>query len=178
MYPLYDNLKAFFSRYGLSYTEYSHDATDTCDKSAAMRQALGIAGEGSKNICFHAKGRYFLVTTLASYDFKARIFKRAFGSKDIRFADEQELSLQVGAPFGCVPPLGFCNEGLPLFVDERILSLEHFLFNPAIHTKTWQVSGETMRQAYASCKNPIYFFHINEDGTLSFTNRDGEVCFA
>gem|GEM_PF-1980234 len=81
----------------ISFEEISHEPTTSCEHSAVLRKKAGWNAGGSKNIVFHAKGKLYLVTTLGTKDIKARKFKKPFGTKDIRFASQEEITkIQLG----------------------------------------------------------------------------------
>jgi len=166
---LHQNILSILSASGEPFATFDHTATDTCESSAAMRHSLAIDGAGSKNICFHAKGQFYLVVTLASKEIKARAFKKPFGTKDIRFASADELATQVGAPFGCVPPFGFESVSLPIFVDADIFSQAFFLFNPAIATQTIQIAPKSLLALYQKIPQKVVIFKkISEEEGLEF----------
>lgn len=89
-----------------------------------------MEGIGSKNLLFHCKGNFYLVTTMGDTQIKARNFKHEFGSKDIRFASQDEITLCTQAVIGSIPPFGFTNPKIPIYVDMEIFDHEYFCFNP------------------------------------------------
>jgi len=76
----------------IPFEEIEHEPTTSCEHSAELRKKAGWECVGSKNIVFHAKGNFYLVTTLGTKDIKARKFKKPFGTKDIRFASQEEIT--------------------------------------------------------------------------------------
>jgi prolyl-tRNA editing enzyme YbaK/EbsC (Cys-tRNA(Pro) deacylase) len=123
-----------------------------------------MEGIGSKNLVFHAKGNYYLVTTEGDTQIKARNFKHEFGSKDIRFASQDEITKLIGATIGSIPPFGFSNPTVPIYVDVHIFGHEYFCFNPGTPTKSIQIRTQDLRKIYASLANPLQFFRQTDEG--------------
>jgi len=88
----------------ISFQEIEHPESHSCDESKVFRDAQNLSGIGSKNIIFHCKGNFYLVTTTGEKLIKARNFKHEFGSKDIRFASQEEITSLISATIGSIPP--------------------------------------------------------------------------
>lgn len=166
----YDHIKATLSALNVSFQEIDHAESHSCEESKVFRDTAGIAGIGSKNIVFHCKGNFYLVTTTGEKQIKARNFKHEFGSKDIRFASQEEITPLLGATIGSIPPFGFENASIPLFVDTEIFSHEFFVFNPGVPTKSIQIKTTDLKKIYESLPNKIkYFVHAEEQFELHDT---------
>lgn len=87
------------------------------------------------------------MTTLAHKSIRARNFKHEFGTKDIRFATQEEITPFCGSVIGSIPPFGF-NKILPLYVDSEIFDYEYFLFNPDTPTKSISIKTTDLRRVY------------------------------
>ncbi len=166
---LYQQIHNLLCELQISFSEIQHEASTSCDHSKELRSKAWLVGVGSKNIVFHAKWNFYVVTTLWDKDIKARNFKHEFGTKDIRFASQEEISAQIGAAIGSIPPFGFSNKTIPVYVDEEIFSHEFFCFNPWDPTLSVQISTEDLRKVYTSLQNPCTFFRFTED-TKEFTS--------
>ena len=164
-YAVYENIKDTLVKAGVDYDEIDHGEVRTTDDSKEERAKKGwTTGTGSKNILFHAKGKFYLVVTIAGKDIKAKKFKKEFGTKDIRFAYEEELMANTGCKIGAVPPFGHFNEELPIYVDSKIFEEKYFMFNPAVHTKSIRVTPENLKRIYMNAKNSVKIFEEKEDG--------------
>lgn len=141
----------------------THAVSQSCEDSRAYREAAGLVGQGSKNIVFHARGKFYLVTTLAEKSIRARNFKHEFGTKDIRFASQEEITTAIDATIGSIPPFGFENTQIPLYVDAEIFDHEYFIFNPSIATESVRVKTTDLRKIYDDMANPIRYFRANEE---------------
>ncbi len=155
---LYENIKKILVTLDISYQEINHEASTSCEHSKELREKQWLEWVGSKNIVFHAKGKYYLVTTLGDKDIKARNFKSQFGTKDIRFATGEEITKEIWWTIGCIPPFWFTNEEIPLFVDKEIFDFKYFIFNPWNAQKSIQIETIKLRKIYENLKNPTIFF--------------------
>lgn len=160
---LYENIKNILKNLKINYQEITHQASKSCDHSKELRKEQWLEGIGSKNIIFHAKGKYYLVTTLGNKDIKARNFKRQFGTKDIRFASQEEITKEINGIIGCIPPFWFENKDIPLFVDTEIFDYEYFIFNPWDAEKSIQIKTSDLKKVYENLKNPVILFHFEWD---------------
>jgi len=147
----------------ISFEEISHEPTTSCEHSQQLRENAGWKCVGSKNIIFHAKGKFYLVTTLGVKDIKARKFKKPFGTKDIRFATQEEITnIQLGT-IGSIAPFGFANAEIPIFVDSEIYDFEYFAFNPAHPQKSIKIHTQDLKKIYDSLQNPVQYFRITDE---------------
>ena len=163
-YAVYENIKDTLVKAGVDYDEIDHGEVKTTEESKAERAKKGwITGTGSKNILFHAKGKFYLVVTIAGKDIKAKKFKKEFGTKDIRFAYEDELKANTGCDAGAVPPFGHFNKELPIYIDKDIFTYEYFMFNPALHVKSIRIKPEDLKKIYSHFENSVKLFEIKED---------------
>lgn len=162
---VYENIKNTLLSNGIAIEEIEHEEVHTTEDSKKERTAQGWTdGIGSKNLVFHAKGKFYLVVTTAQKEIKARKFKKEFGTKDIRFAYQEELTEHTSCEIGSIPPFGYLNEQLPIFVDNEIFSYPYFMFNPALNTKSIRVKTGDLRKIYETIKNPVKLFTITEEG--------------
>lgn len=163
----YNNIKSILENLGIKYDEIEHQESHSCDESKKFRDEKWLSWLGSKNIIFHCKWNYYLVTTHWDKNIKARNFKHEFGSKDIRFANQEEISKNLDAIIGSIPPFWFENSVIPIFVDIEIFKNEYFIFNPSTPTKSTRIKTEDLKKIYISLPNPVkYFKHSEEEFEL------------
>ena len=160
---VYQAIRDHLQKMGNSYNEIDHAPVGSCEESLAFRGQAGWSGASSKCILLKAKGKYYLLVTTAEKEIKARLFKKEFGTKDIRFANRVELMEVTGCDPGSVPPFGHRDPSLPFYVDEGIFRAEYFMFNPAIPTKSFRVSSGDLRRIYAAIPNPVSTFGEDEE---------------
>ncbi|NPV04054.1 MAG: hypothetical protein HPY67_04905 [Syntrophaceae bacterium] len=156
-------IRGLLERMGIPYDEIDHPPVGSCEESLAYRGQAGWSGASSKCILLKAKGRYYLLVTTAEKEIKARLFKKEFGTKDIRFASREELMEVTGCDPGSVPPFGHRDPALPFYVDEGILRAGHFMFNPAVPTKSFRVATGDLLRVYSAVPNPVSIFGEGED---------------
>lgn len=145
----------------VKFDEIDHEDSTSCDHSKELRESAWLEWIGSKNIVFHAKWNFYLVTTLWDKDLKARKFKKEFGTKDIRFANADEIKETIDWTIWCIPPFGFYNKEIPLFVDKEIFEHEYFMFNPWISTKTIRIKTLDLRRVYETLENLVKEFDFS-----------------
>lgn len=160
----YKNIIDTLERLGIGFQEIEHRESHSCDESKVLRAEAGLDGIGSKNLVFHAKGNFYLVTTMGDTQIKARNFKHEFGSKDIRFASQEEITPLIEATIGSIPPFGFENTLLPIYVDAGIFEHTRFCFNPSDPTRSIQIYTEDLRKVYESLPNRVKYFRQSEEG--------------
>ncbi len=160
---VYNNIIAILNALNISYVEIEHPEVKTCEDSVRYRKEKGLTGIGSKNILFHAKGKFYLVVTMANKEIKARRFKKQFGTKNIRFANESELFNITACKSGSLPPFGYLNKELPIYVDKEIFDHKTFMFNPAIPTKTICINTKDLAKIYKDIDQPVTLFFVIND---------------
>ncbi len=165
---VYKNIISILNLLNITYKEIEHPEVKTCEDSAKYRKEKGLTGAGSKNILFHAKGKFYLVVTIATKDIKARKFKKQFGTKNIRFANEEELLSITGCKSGSLPPFGYLNKDLPIYVDNEIFNHKNFMFNPAIPTKTISIETKDLLKVYKSIEQLVILFSKDKENQFYF----------
>lgn len=162
---VYENIIQLLQNNEIPFDEIDHPAVQTTDDSLKYRQSAGwMEGIGSKNIVFHAKGNFHVVVTTADKNLKARIFKKEFGTKDIRFAYPDEVREYTGCIPGAIPPFGHTHPEIPIYIDKNILSFEFFMFNPGLHTKSLRIKPDDIIKIYQILPNPTKWFILSDDG--------------
>jgi len=169
---IYDRIMSVLDKLAIPFDEIVHEASASCEHSRELREKAGLSGAGSKNIVFHAKGNFYLVTTIGDKDIKARRFKKEFGTKDIRFASQEEITTLELGTIGSIPPFGSGNEQVPVFVDMEIFAHEYFMFNPGDPCKTIRLKTTDLRNIYRHMKNPVTFFTTLEEETNFVPNSE------
>ena len=163
---LYENIKKILKEKNISFDEIEHEESQSCDDSKRFRTEAWLEWIWSKNIVFHAKWEYYLVTTIWDKEIKARRFKKEFGTKDIRFAYQNEITSLLWATIWSIPPFGFQNQTIQIFVDKDIFESEYFMFNPGVSTKTIRIKTSDLKEIYISLQNQIKIFEFLEEETI------------
>ncbi len=159
----YDKIIKILNDLKISFEEIEHPISHSCEESKAFRDASWLKWLWSKNIIFHCKWEFYLVTTHWDKQIKARNFKHEFGSKDIRFAYQEEITSLIASTIWSIPPFWFNNDNLRIYVDCEIFESDYFIFNPSIPTKSIRISTESLKNVYSYLPNIIkYFTHKDE----------------
>ena len=156
IYKILDQLK-------IQYDEIDHEPTTSCEYSKMIRQSMNLIWVGSKNIVFHCKWNFYIVVTMWEKLIKARLFKKEFWSKNIRFAYQEEIKQVINWTVWCIPSFGYKNEEIPIYVDYEIFENKYFMFNPDDPTKTIRLKTEDLKKIYQHIKNPVKIFKITDD---------------
>ena len=160
---VYQAIKDFSSEWGFHTTRSStRPSAPARSRSPSAGRRAGAARAASASSS-RPRGDTTLLVTTAEKEIKARLFKKEFGTKDIRFANRDELMEVTGCDPGSVPPFGHRDPSLPFYVDENILRTEHFMFNPAIPTKSFRIRTGDLLRIYAAIPNPVSTFGEDEE---------------
>lgn len=163
---MYKNIIEKLKKLNIDFKELDHEESKSCDDSKNFREQAWFDWIWSKNIVFHAKWKFYLVTTIWDKDLKARKFKKEFWTKDIRFATADEISREINWVIWSIPPFGFENGEIPIFVDKEIFEHEYFMFNPAVPTKTIRIKTSDLKEIYKTLENKIKLFDFSQEEVL------------
>lgn len=163
---MYNEIIKIMNKLNIDFDEFDHEESKSCLDSKKFREEAWFDWIGSKNIVFHAKWNFYLVTTIWDKDLKARKFKKEFWTKDIRFANSGEIKEVINWAIWSIPPFGFLNNEIPLFVDKEIFDHKYFMFNPWIPTKTIRIKSIDLIKIYNELKNIVKEFDFSNDEVL------------
>ncbi len=111
---------------GVNFEFKEHEPVKTSQEAADIRGTP--LHEGAKALVFAADGATVLAVVPAHKRVGTRAFKRAFGVKNLRMINPDELRELTGLPVGAVPPFGSVLE-LPTYVDRGLLVNTRISFN-------------------------------------------------
>ena len=112
--------------HGITFTFKEHAPVKTSQEAAAVRGTP--LHEGAKALVFAADEAMVLAVVPAHKRVGTRAFKRAFGIKNLRMVNPDELRELTGLPVGAVPPFGSVLD-LPTHVDRSLLENDRISFN-------------------------------------------------
>ncbi|MBF8248972.1 MAG: YbaK/prolyl-tRNA synthetase associated region [Bacteroidetes bacterium] len=102
--------------------------------------------ELAKAILVSVDGRFWMTALRADYRVNTQMIKRAFGSKQVHLAHEEDLeSLFPDCQIGAMPPLGNLY-GLPVMVDESLAEDEEIVFNACTHTRVIRMKFKDFKE--------------------------------
>lgn len=166
----YENIISLLTNLSIDYKEIEHWESHSCEESKQFRTQAWLDWIWSKNIIFHCKWNFYLVTTHWDKSIKARNFKHEFGSKDIRFASQEEITTIINSIIWSIPPFWFENSLIPIFVDVEIFENEFFIFNPSVPFKSIQIKTQDLKKIYDNLPNIIKYFKHSEEEFELFEN--------
>lgn len=167
---MFENILKILKEKNINYDLIEHQESKSCDDSKKFRDEAWLEWIWSKNIVFHAKWVFYLVTTIWEKDIKARNFKKQFWTKDIRFASQDEITNVLAATIWSIPPFWFENKTIKIFVDKEIFDYEFFMFNPGLPTKTIRIKTVDLKKIYDFLENEVIYFDFSSDEKLFFEN--------
>ena len=119
-------IQALLHSRGVTFTFKEHPPVKTSQEAADIRGTP--LHEGAKALVFAADAAIVLAVVPAHKRVGTRAFKRAFGVKNLRMVNPDELRELTGLPVGAVPPFGSVLD-LPTYVDRGLLANERISFN-------------------------------------------------
>ncbi len=125
---IYDEIRTWLDREGVSYRTVHHPPTRTSEESAHARgEDLRVGG---KALLVRVGDDDFRLCVLsAARKLDSAALKAHFGVKKLRFATAEELLRLTGLVPGSVPPFGPPVLPFELSVDESIRANERIAFN-------------------------------------------------
>jgi len=119
-------VKQLLESHNVNYIVKEHEPTPTSQDSARARgEPLKI---GAKALIVKAKQGFIMAVLPADKKLDTKKLKIILGSKNLRFATQEELKEVTGLPPGAVPPFSqFFN--IPLLVDNSLFDEEYMAFN-------------------------------------------------
>ena len=123
---LFTKIKKLLDENNVSYKEMQHEATTTSEESALAREEpLKI---GAKALLVKGKNDFVLCILPADKKLDTKKVKDVMESKNLRFANEEELKEQTGCVKGAVPPFGNLL-GVTMIVDKKVFEEDYMAFN-------------------------------------------------
>jgi Ala-tRNA(Pro) deacylase len=117
---------------GVAYRATEHDIVTSSEAAASLRGTpLKIGG---KSLLLKADDGFHLVAFSAATRMKSRLFRRAIGSRRLRFATPEELATLTGLVPGCVPPFGRPILPFVLHADRALVANAEIAFTPGVRT--------------------------------------------
>ena len=144
-----ENILRILNEKNIDFELVEHKESKSCEDSKKFREELWLKWIWDKEI-------------------KARKFKKEFWTKDIRFANQDEITAVLDAVIWSIPPFGFENDEIQIFVDKEIFENEFFMFNPWVWNKTIRLKTDDLKQIYDFLKNSVKYFDFSSEENLFF----------
>jgi Ala-tRNA(Pro) deacylase len=125
---------AMLDEAGVAYRATDHGIVTSSEAAAELRGTdLKIGG---KSLLLKADDGFHVVAFSAATRMKSRLFRRAIGSRRLRFATPEELAQLTGLVPGCVPPFGRPILPFTLHADRALVENDHIAFTPGVRTRS------------------------------------------
>lgn len=132
-HPIAQKIISLLNQHNCWFEQFEHEPVRTSEEAAALRDDYSLQ-QGAKAIIIRAKipneGKRFVMLVIpADQKFDSAKVKQALGSKDIRFATEDEvIAITKGVKPGGVPPFGSLF-GIAVISDHSLYENERIIFN-------------------------------------------------
>ncbi|MEP0823673.1 MAG: YbaK/EbsC family protein, partial [Ignavibacterium sp.] len=101
----------------------------------AARAAHVSQREFAKTVVVRIDGKFWMAVLRADHKINIHAIKAAFGAHEVHLAHEEDLSaLFPDCELGAMPPFGNLY-GIPVLVDQALLSDEEIAFNACNHSR-------------------------------------------
>ena len=137
----YEKIVELLKAKNIEFKVTEHAPVKTSQEAADIR---GVALEsGAKAMLIKDEGKklarpdtlWYLAIMAANRRLSSKMFKKLIGSKNIKFADAENVHSITGCISGAVPPFGSVfNEKVPTMVDESLEKNESINFNCGLRT--------------------------------------------
>ncbi|MBN1262849.1 MAG: aspartate--tRNA(Asn) ligase [Candidatus Pacebacteria bacterium] len=117
----------------INYQLLKHKAAFTSEESTKVRKTR--LEQGAKALVMFADKKPVLLVLSAANKVDSRLFKKAFGFKDLKMAAPEEVKEITGVEIGAVPPFGNLFN-LKTFIDEGLGRNREIVFNAGSHTRS------------------------------------------
>jgi Ala-tRNA(Pro) deacylase len=139
-----ERVREFLEEHRIAYEVHTHDRAVTAQQVAAAEHESGW--HVAKPVLVHAGGNLAMFVVPAPMLVDLDKAAKTLGAEDARLAEEAEFSDRFpDCELGAEPPFGNLY-GVPVHVDERLLTEQRLVFSAGSHTETMTVSlGDYLR---------------------------------
>lgn len=128
-----NDVQRYLNNYGIPYHVIDHDAAFSAYDAA--RAAHVSQREFAKTVVVRIDGKFWMAVLRADHKINIHAIKAAFGAHEVHLAHEEDLSaLFPDCELGAMPPFGNLY-GIPVLVDQALLSDEEIAFNACNHSR-------------------------------------------
>ncbi len=134
---VFAKLKQQLGERGIAFAEIHHAPVYTSAEAAAVRGTS--LHSGAKALVVKAGDAFHMIVMPADLSLDSKALRNELGSKQIRFANADEVLLMTGLKPGSIPPFGSLFN-LPTICDDRLADNESINFNAGSHTDSIQMT--------------------------------------
>jgi len=148
------NIIEFLQSQGIPFEKLEHSPVTTSEAAAGERGSR--LSQGAKALIVKANEQYYHLIISAAERVDNKKLRKIIGARRVRFARPEELLKLTGCPPGAVPPFGNLF-GLPVFMDDALLTEDTVYFNCGSHTVSLRMArADLVRATEAQIEN----FHL------------------
>ena len=145
MHPIVNTIRSLLDEYAILYQYMEHKAGKTSEEMAVIRKDFSPS-EGAKALILMIDSGPIQVVVPGDKKFNNSKLKKVTGTKDIRFANSEELNkLTKGILPGAVPPFGNLF-GIPVYADETIFLNKQIVFNCGERTASISMQSDDYKK--------------------------------
>ena len=154
----------FLKGNGIEFEVTEHEAVYNMEELDAVD--LPYPGDDAKNLFVRddKKRNYYLITVKGDKRVDLKEFRKAHGTRPLRFASEDDLMSKLKLISGAVTPLGLLNDDeklVELFVDEDFLAgAGRIGVHPNDNTATVWLAAKDLVRIIEEHGNPVHLFNV------------------
>lgn len=135
-----ESIKSLLNENKINYKIDYHEPAGASKDVAKLRNERLEEGGKAMVLKINEEFKLFVLSAVRKISFKK--IKAKFGSKKVRFANNEELKALTGLVPGCVPPFGRPILPLDIFLDDSIPKNTLICFNAGSLTASIEMSVE------------------------------------
>ena len=150
MHEIVTKIRNLLDANNITYSFLQHEPGTTSEEMVEIRKDFSLS-EGAKALILSTSRGFVQVVLPGDCRFSNSTTRHSLKVKDIRFANQEELSvLTDGVLPGAVPPFGQLF-GIPVYVDEKVFENERIVFNCGERTMSIAMTAND----YRTIVNPV-----------------------
>ena len=128
MHPIVTSIRSLLKKHTIPYTYMEHEPGSSSEEMVGIRKKYSLS-EGAKALIVQIDSGFIQVVVPGDKKFSNKKLKRVTKTKNIRFANEAQLSeVTNGVLPGAVPPFGNLFK-LTVYADQKIFNNKNLVFN-------------------------------------------------
>ena len=138
---VFEKIRELLDENNTKYEVIEHEPVYTSEDAARIRDTS--TSIGAKALVWFADKNPVLIVVPGDSRLDVKKFKVAFGVKDLKFANPQEVEKLTGVAIGAVPPVGKAIS-LPSYFDKSFEKMTNVAFNAGLHTHSIKMQASDL----------------------------------
>jgi Ala-tRNA(Pro) deacylase len=136
---VYKNIVTFLNNQKVPFSVLTHEPVHTSEEATRVR---GMEkSTGAKSLLLKSEDNFILAVIPGSERLDSKKLRELLNSKQLRFANPEEVKEIMGCEIGACYPFGNLIN-IKMVVDKRLSQHEYIAFNPGLHHKTIKLKWE------------------------------------